>query len=973
LDNNIQPDKLIINEKVKTEAPSQSQDKAAIVKESLPIGKILQNTIKQLSTAGLESINVVKVMASAKGLFPSEYSQVQLQQRQAQIDNPETKATTTYKAVSDTTKNNWFNGQVVHAKVLETHPGGRATLLIDKHVVEVKLESNSQLKLQAGQSLALVIEKETKQQLPKTNNTTNSAALNKEGFNTNQTITKESVSTDRAVTKEPATSVKAVTREAVTPDKAITKEPVTSVKAVTKEPITPVKSVTKEAVSPDKVVTKEPTTPDKPITKEPITPVKAVTKEAVSPDKVVTKEPPTPDKPITKEPVTPVKAVTREAVSPDKVVTKEPITPDKPVTKEPVAPNKAVIKEPLASDKAVTREAVNQTNRLTPPSIDKTHYVSPSISEKLTYTKIANSDQATQKEVIYNEKIANTENLKKERIPPKETVSTEKIRFILSNPPEQSSKLIQLIQSMVVKQQSLSPLLASLDSVFQYTHSDKTNSSTISQTGMLNSNKLPIPLVNAIQQLLNKVSSTQQLSMRDGLKQAIINSGLFLENRLQIQKTDNIDLNSLLLNPKVTKNRFQSALRFSKASENTQALSQTLNKLSSASQKFSGRINSSVSIPAEVVQLLNKNMTTSLQSTMQLKNPPVDINQVLNKNQQITNKATTINELLSKLNIMNQHVEKAITQSTAKNFYPKDYSQSINQVLETISKQFNEQNQSLLASKSHSYARTQATQFSAQIQQINQVLSQAITNNNPQTNINPQINDDLKLNLQRLLSVLQEVSTADKSQAQINTNLNKLSPSLLQQITSHESELNRQPLATRNKHAQVTAAQQNQLLQIANPLVFQQTLADQIEGVMSRIIATQAATREQADSNVNMSLEIPFKFQEKSQVLQLKFTSEDKNKEKSKEKIWSANLAFELQSLGAIRIYIILDGKDVSMQFWTEKETTQQIFAKNFSMLRDRLKLAGYNISEMTASLGIPQEAEEESTKTKNGVIDEHV
>jgi len=142
---------------------------------------------------------------------------------------------------------------------------------------------------------------------------------------------------------------------------------------------------------------------------------------------------------------------------------------------------------------------------------------------------------------------------------------------------------------------------------------------------------------------------------------------------------------------------------------------------------------------------------------------------------------------------------------------------------------------------------------------------------------------------------------------------------------------------------------------------------------MSRIIATQAATREQADSNVNMSLEIPFKFQEKSQVLQLKFTSEDKNKEKSKEKIWSANLAFELQSLGAIRIYIILDGKDVSMQFWTEKETTQQIFAKNFSMLRDRLKLAGYNISEMTASLGIPQEAEEESTKTKNGVIDEHV
>ena len=168
-------------------------------------------------------------------------------------------------------------------------------------------------------------------------------------------------------------------------------------------------------------------------------------------------------------------------------------------------------------------------------------------------------------------------------------------------------------------------------------------------------------------------------------------------------------------------------------------------------------------------------------------------------------------------------------------------------------------------------------------------------------------------------------------------------------------------------------AQQNQLLQIANPLVFQHTLVQQLEGVMSRIVATQAAIREQADSNVNMALEIPFKFQDKSQVLQLKFTSEDKHENKSKGKIWTANLAFELQSLGAMRIYLVLDGKEVSMQFWTEKQSTQQLFSENLIHLKNRLKIAGYHIKDFNVSQGIPEEAAEEVNSSNEGVIDERV
>lgn len=713
MDNNIQPDKVIPDERLKAESSkAQNSPQTSNIKDSLPIGKILQDTIKLLSSEGLESINVLKAMLSVKGLFPSEFTQIQLQENQAQIDKADTKITT-FKPVSEATKNDWFNGQVIHAKVLEVHADNRASILIDKQVIEIKIEANSQLKLEAGQNLALVVEK--------------------------------------------------------------------------------------------------------------------------------------------------------------------------------IPVEKTSVKSPLNS---------------------------------------------------------------------------ETIRFILSTPPEQSTKLIQLIQTMVARQQSLSPLLASLDSVLQYINSQQENSNI---TATINNNKtakLPAPIINAIQQLLSQFSSTQQLSISDGLKQAIINSGLFLENRIQIQKTDSIDLNNLLSNQKITANK----------SASPSVLSKTIEKLESISHNFSQRINSKITIASDIIQLFNKNTASTLQNTLDLKDPAVNKILELKNGLKLNTQVTTISNLFSKLNEVNQFVEKTMPQQSTINAYPKAYSQSINQILEVISKQFNEKNHTLLASKNHSYAQTQATQFSTQIQQINQALNQAISNNTVQTAVNPQINNDLKLNLQRLLSVLQELTTTDRSYSPTSQSKNKLASSLLlQHITSQEPELHRLVLPTRNKHAQVIMAQQSQLLQNTNPMIFQQTLIEQLEGVMSRIVATQAATREQSDSNINMALEIPFKFQDKSHVLQLKFTSKDKHKNKSKDKIWSANLAFELQSLGAIRIYIVLDGKDVSMRFWTEKQSTQQIFAENFPLLKDRLKIAGYRINEMTASLGIPKEAEKESAKNKNGIIDEHV
>ncbi|MFK5894056.1 MAG: flagellar hook-length control protein FliK [Pseudomonadota bacterium] len=773
MDNNIQPDKLITNETLKAENAIQK----TATKEPIPVGQLLQDTIKNLSREGLNSINVAKAVQLLKGLFPSEFTQAQIQDRQAQIDNPIVK-TAIFTPISDATKDAWFNGQIVHAKVLKTQIDGQATLIIDKQSIEVKVTSDGQLKLEAGQNLALSVEKT--------------------GFE--KTTLKEFFNQEPTASKEAATTNK---------DSAVNKTA----------------SDNKELL---------------------------VSKEAST----------------NKEPV----------ASRDLISNKEPF-----VNKEPSASNE--------------------------PS--------------------ANKEPSTNKE----------------------------LRFILSSTPEQSTKLIQLIQTMVTKQQAMPPLLAALDSVVQQSNLDK----------------LPAPVVKAIQQLLNQFSSAQQLSLSEGLKSAISNSGIFLENHVQINKTNSIDLNSLIPLLKT----------INSTADNNQVVAKIIGQLETASQKLSTKIDLNITIPSEVINLFNKNLLNSTNTLLDLKEFQ-NVNQMPDKSLQINKQPVSINHFFAQLKSIDQSIEqknsnlflsensKQITpQQILTNNYPKAYIQSINQMLGLVSQQFNENNQALLNNNNRSFAQSQAKQFSQQMQQINQTISQAISNSNPQTIVNPQINNDLKLNLQRLLTILQNLTTPEHSQT--ISNQSKLNSSLLQHFSHHEAELNRQALPTRNKHAQVAMAQQNQLLQIANPIIFQHTLIEQLEGVMSRIVATQAAIREQPDSNINMALEIPFKFQDKSQVLQLKFTSEDKHENKSKGKIWTANLAFELQSLGAIRIYLILDDKDISMQFWTEKKSTQKIFAENFSQLRDRLKIAGYHIKEMIVSLGIPEQAKDEIKKTKKGLIDEQV
>ncbi len=175
------------------------------------------------------------------------------------------------------------------------------------------------------------------------------------------------------------------------------------------------------------------------------------------------------------------------------------------------------------------------------------------------------------------------------------------------------------------------------------------------------------------------------------------------------------------------------------------------------------------------------------------------------------------------------------------------------------------------------------------------------------------------------------------------------------------------------KHAQVQKpVLELPLLQLNNHLLLQTRLLDQIESVLSRIIISQFQARESSDQSF-LNVEIPFRHNDQQEILQLKIREEKKEKEAELgNKIWTVNMAFNLQSLGGIRIYITLDKIDLAIQFWTEEKDSQRLIQNYFTLLSERLISAGFTLSQLVAIHGIPEEAQKEQTKSQF-ILDEKV
>ncbi len=143
-------------------------------------------------------------------------------------------------------------------------------------------------------------------------------------------------------------------------------------------------------------------------------------------------------------------------------------------------------------------------------------------------------------------------------------------------------------------------------------------------------------------------------------------------------------------------------------------------------------------------------------------------------------------------------------------------------------------------------------------------------------------------------------------------------------------------LPAKVSHAQVqkpVKAELNLFL-LNNPLVIQAHILDKLEGALARIVSTQLQSRESSDQAF-YNFEIPFRHNNQTEVLQLKVREQFKQKEQQKgNKIWTVNLAFHLESMGGVRIYLTLDKLDLSIQIWTEEQHAQQLF-QHFTSLKN--------------------------------------
>jgi len=111
-------------------------------------------------------------------------------------------------------------------------------------------------------------------------------------------------------------------------------------------------------------------------------------------------------------------------------------------------------------------------------------------------------------------------------------------------------------------------------------------------------------------------------------------------------------------------------------------------------------------------------------------------------------------------------------------------------------------------------------------------------------------------------------------------------------------------------------------------------------------------------ANAGLTLELPIRHGEQAEVIQLRITrdaqsdAEDPNAPGQ----WCATLAFELETLGAVRARVTVAGQLVSTDLWAEREATVELFNGHLDTLNKGLVEAGLVVGRLGCQLGTPPE-----------------
>ncbi|MDH5257747.1 MAG: flagellar hook-length control protein FliK [Gammaproteobacteria bacterium] len=434
--------------------------------------------------------------------------------------------------------------------------------------------------------------------------------------------------------------------------------------------------------------------------------------------------------------------------------------------------------------------------------------------------------------------------------------------------------------------------------------------------------QLPDKILQLAKNFVSKLPTPAQLSTATGVKQAIQQSGVFLENKLsnilhgQTGKSIDGDIKALLLGLK-------------------SALSSTLSK-------------------EKDTQAILKSATPLTESAKQL--------------QTSTLQSSAIKSLLSNPLTRSANLNLAIAK-TPEPSSQQAPQQVIQQTTQQISDQFKYKKiidiraiEASIAEVAKSNGGNIPTDKQLTDKQIQQILSNLLGQQKSQSK-------DLQTTQQKTGATLNTTLPLPSGAIKpAETNPAGLILKTAQQYSGKTliAERNEMALsAIKSQHvSEASTPRMNSLIDLI------ETLIKQVDSAISRTQVHQLNTmQDQESGKLAMSFEIPVNDDDNLHLVQLHIEKEP-GTENDTETVVTVNLAIDLDAIGPVYARITLINDNTSVVLWAERDTTFQLVQESVDTLHEKLESSGLKSDNIACHHGQPPQSRFVKTEVNNNLVD---
>ena len=473
-------------------------------------------------------------------------------------------------------------------------------------------------------------------------------------------------------------------------------------------------------------------------------------------------------------------------------------------------------------------------------------------------------------------------------------------------------------------------------------------------TVLLNNLKLTKPLsgqhtsdttlTKQLTTFMSQFPTHKQITTPSGLKQAIENSGIFLEKKLASNNTTalakDFKANLLLLKsfistlnkasiPQITKNKPLST-HTQKTTTPHQLTPHTSTPITDTPLKEPPTQEATNKTTQQLLNLLRTTSTSSTAQKHQLKQlthllkkhnltQRAEINQWLTKNtlsQRISHQENSKLQDLLSITASSEH-----SPNTAKG-HAKTLIQNLLPALKSASRQ----------------------QIQTSLLLLKPLLMQSGLFSDSETVIISQLEktqtDTLHPYLQRLLKQL----------------LTQTAPSKMPHLSSQYPP-SAPPRPTLEKPRNKTDAER-----LPPPDELKLQLIKQVDSAIARITTMQLNQLTENDNDTGWRLEIPISNEQDLEVLTLTIDREKSGNQETADFLWKMGLTFNFKKMGNTHARIMLSGEKASVTFWSEQQETATLIQNNLDLLEAGLKLTGLTVGTLSCKMGPPPPTKSKDT-----------